>query len=321
METVSIGGRRYSDPDIISLARQTGELICPRFTIRMQARLLLQELENFSGLPQSPLGRLQILASLKGIKIKAMDIADHSREKRDAVLYPTQSGWLILYNLNRPAGRVLFTIAHEIIHTLFPNSVKGARFRTTTNPDSREANELERLCDLGAAELVMPLEKFQQQATGKYTLCSIETLAEHFGTSLEATAYRLATAHSGFAVAGLLRYRRKLDEERKFQRALRQPVLFPSSNGMALHSVNKRYRRQSLHLSEQCSEDFIIRWNKSFELSSVVYKAHIGGIVTAFEELPNSSGKTGRIEAMLAPFQNEAADPDFGDVLFFWEET
>jgi Zn-dependent peptidase ImmA (M78 family) len=319
METLSIGGRRYSDPDIISLARQTGELICPRFTVRMQARLLLQELQNFSGLPKSPLERLQILASLKGIKIKAMDIEAHPREKRDAVLYHTESGWLILYNPNRPARRVLFTIAHEIIHTLFPNSVNGARFRTITNPDSREANELERLCDLGAAELVMPLDEFQKQAARKYTLLNVEALADYFGTSLEATVYRLASAHPGFAVAGLLQYRRKRGEERKFRLAQRQPMLFSKSNGIAMHVADKKYRRQSLHLSEQCGDDFIIRWNKSFDLSSVVYQASTGGIVTEYEELPNLSSKKGRIEAMLAPFQSEDADPEFGDVLFFWE--
>lgn len=61
--------------------------------------------------------------------------------------------------------------------------------------------------------------------------------------------------------------------------------------------------------------------SRAFDLSSVVYQARKGGIVTGFEELPNASGKNGRIEAMLAPFQNEEANPEFGDVLFFWEET
>src|SRR5258708_14284818 len=158
METVNIGGRRYSDPDILSLARQTGGLIDPRFTIRMQARQLLDKLLSYPGVPANPLERLKILASLNGIKIRPMNIETYQKEKRDAALYRTEVGWLLLYNPNRLARRLLFTIAHEIIHTLFPNSVTGARFRTITNPDSREANELERLCDLGAAELVMPVE-------------------------------------------------------------------------------------------------------------------------------------------------------------------
>lgn len=287
----------------------------------MQARQLLKKLLSYPGVPANPFERIKILASLNGIKIKPMSVETHQAEKRDAVLYRTDSGWLILYNPNRPARRLLFTIAHEIIHTLFPNSVNGARFRTITNPDSREANELERLCDLGAAELVMPLEDFQKQANGCYTLRNLEILAESFGTSFEATAYRLASAHPGFAVAGLLRYRRKVEEERKLRKRTNQPTLFANLKTAASQPAEKKYRRQSLHLSGRCGDEYIVRWNKSFDPSSVVYRAIKGGIHNSIEELPNLSGKIGRIEVMLAPYQQEAADTGFGDVLFFWEEA
>ena len=191
METVTIGGRRYSDPDIISLARQTGELICPRFTVRAQARLLLKRLNSYPGVPTDPFERLKVVASLSRIKVQPMNMDEQKRESRDAVLYPTTSGWLALYNPNRPKGRILFTLAHEIIHTLFPNSITGARFRSITNPDSREANELERLCDLGAAELVMPIDEFQKQANGQYSLGDVHRLSGHFGTSFEATVFSM----------------------------------------------------------------------------------------------------------------------------------
>ena len=95
-----------------------------------------------------------------------MDMDQVRREKRDAALYPTANGgWTVLYNPNRPKARIIFTIGHEIVHTFFPNSTNGARFRTITNPGSREANELELLCHLGASELVMPLNEFQRQAS------------------------------------------------------------------------------------------------------------------------------------------------------------
>lgn len=320
METLSIGGRRYSDPDILSLARQTGELICPRFTIKMQARELLKKMLSYPGVPRDAFERVRILASLKGIKVQAMSIEMCKSEKRDAALYRTDSGWLALYNPNRPTGRVAFTLAHEIIHTLFPNSVNGARFRTITNPDSREANELERLCDLGAAELVLPIDEFQEKANGEYSLRKLEQLAAHFGTSLEATAYRLATAHPGFAVAGLLRYRFTVSEARQLKGNETQSVLFGDLKFGVAPTATKKYRRQSLHLSENCGDEYIIRWNKSFDLSSVVYRTHTRGIYTAIEHLPNLSGKLGRIEAMLDPYRQKDADPKIGDVLFFWEE-
>ncbi|MGC2332908.1 MAG: ImmA/IrrE family metallo-endopeptidase, partial [Candidatus Acidiferrales bacterium] len=62
---------------------------------------------------------------------------------------------------SRPASRVAFSIAHEISHAFFPNSVTGARFRSICQSNSKKANELERLCDLGASELLMPLDEFQ----------------------------------------------------------------------------------------------------------------------------------------------------------------
>lgn len=320
MERLRIGGRRYSDPDIISLARESGELIDPRFTIATKARALLQKLNEFAGVPLDPIGRLKVLASLKGIKIQPMDI-DHQRNyKRDAAVFPTSSGWRILYNPNRANSRIAFTLAHEIVHTLFPHSASGARFRSITSPDSREANELERLCDLGAAELVMPLDEFQRCAGGNFSLSAVEALATRFGTSFEATVFRLASAHPERAVAGLLRYRLRLEEERKANRASEQVFLFSTRESGGEQSPEKKYRRQSLYVSEPCGDEYTIPWNKSFETSSVVYKARSGGIASAIETLPNRTGKYGRIEATLAPYQREEADATFGDVVFFWEE-
>lgn len=320
METVRIGGRRYSDPDIISLARKTGGLICPRFTIKTQARLLLEELKEFSGLPSDPFERLKILASLRGIKIKPMSIERGRQDKRDAVLYPAESNSVILYNPNRPKSRTLFTIGHEIIHTLFPNSTSGARFRAMTSPDSREASELERLCDLGAAELLFPLEEFQTLVDGHYSLTKVSRLTEHFRASYEATAYRLATAHPGRAIAGLLRYRRRVAEDRQILKVSSQQFLFRSKESMSAPAA-KKYRRQSLYLSDQCDDSYSIPWNKSFDSGSVVYRAERDCVVVAFEVLPNSSRKSGRLEAIVAPYQREEADDKSGDVLFFWEET
>src|SRR5260370_24138861 len=143
METLRIGGRRYSDPDIISLCRQSGELIDPRSTIVNMARALTEKASGFSGLPSDPLERLKIIGSLSRMKILPMDMDRVRSEKRDAALYPTgKGGWTVLYNPNRPKSHIIFTIGHEIIHTFFPNSTSGARFRTITNPGSREANEL-----------------------------------------------------------------------------------------------------------------------------------------------------------------------------------
>jgi hypothetical protein len=321
METLRIRGRRYSDPDVISLYEQTGGLIDPRSAVVNMARSLVRRVNEFPGVPRDPLERLKIIASLAGIKIQPMDMDRQQREKRDAALFPTPSGLKVLYNPNRPRSRVIFTIAHEVAHTFFPSSMSGARFRSITRPDSREANELERLCDLGAAELVMPLEEFQLDANGMYSLTFVDQLASRFGTSFEATTFRLASAHPGLALAGLLRYRLTLDEERRHDKASKQRSLFSSPPLPSVQPAEKKYRRQSIHMSCNCEDRHLIRWNKSFDRTSVVYKAKDGRVHSAIETLPNQSERHGRIEAMLSPYQRDEADEEFGDVLFLWQAT
>ena len=145
MECVKVGGRSYSDPDVLSLIRETGELVDPRASVVTQARRLNEELEQWSrGDDESldPMQRLEILASIRGLKIDRMDVETQRRESRDAILVPVNSGKssLILYNPTRPKGRIAFSVAHEISHTFFPTSVHGARFRAICGDDSREAN-------------------------------------------------------------------------------------------------------------------------------------------------------------------------------------
>lgn len=321
MDTIRVGGRRYSDPDVLSLIKATGSLVDPRSSVLTQARQRLQRLNEFHAIPKDPIERLSVLASICGISgVVPMNIEQRSSEKRDAVLVSNISGGrTIIYNPTAPKSRVAFSIAHEISHTFFPNSISGARFRNICATESKEANELERLCDLGASELLMPLKEFQNAATTTgYSLSSVSSLTEIFGSSFEATAFRLASAHPGIAVAGLVRYRLRLGEERQ-QRAAAQPQLFLSSAKEVFKVVRCKYRRQSLHLSEACSDDFTIRWNKSFPVESVVYSAATNGEVqVGFESLPNKVTRKGHLEAVRAPFQRDDADMVFGDVLFFW---
>lgn len=319
MRTVSIGGHRYSDPDVLSLIEATGSLVDPRSAVTHQARKLLKLCQQFQGVPKDPIERLKILASLVGIKIEPMNIERQRREKRDALLYNTDSSRVVLYNPRRPRSRVAFSIAHEIAHTFFPNSIKGTRFRSLCDDASREANELERLCDLGAAEMLLPVEEFREAAGKNFGLDIVDRLCNTFGSSYEATVYRLATAHPGTAIAGLLKFRLTVGEERKLGPSDQQ-ALFAEHEIPRLKEPAKKYRRQSLHLSEACTAEHIVRWNKSFDQSSIVYAAgRNGGMHSSREPLPNLDGTIGVLEAIRAPYQREGADESFADVLFFWQ--
>ena len=67
----------------------------------------------------------------------------------------------IEFNPTRPRERVRFSIAHEIAHSLFPDAAEQPRHRggTATSPDEWQ---LEMLCNLAAAEFVMPLGSLPQ---------------------------------------------------------------------------------------------------------------------------------------------------------------
>jgi len=324
MDVIRVGGRRYSDPDVISLIKATGSLVDPRASVLTDARKRLQTLNRFGDIPKDPIERLTILASICGIaEVVPMDIKQRRGETRDAVLIQNLSGGrMIIYNPTVPRSRVAFSIAHEITHTFFPNSIHGARFRNVCASESREANELERLCDLGASELLMPQSEFRNAAaTTGYSLSSVPGLMEIFGGSFEATTFRLASAHPGIAVAGLLRYRLRVGEQRQKQEVPQAFLFVPGVNNSNAEGVEPKYRRQSIHLSEECSDAYVVRWNKSFPVASVVYGAATSGDVqVGFEALPNQTATQGRLEAVRAPYQRREAHSVFGDVLFFWTE-
>jgi hypothetical protein len=320
METITVGGRRYTDPDIISLIRATGQLIDPRSAVIHQARQLNSEYRAFSS-QSEPFDRLKILASLRGLDVTEMDAQRSSREKRDAVLIPGSAPkrGLILYNPSRQRGRIAFSVAHEIAHTFFPNSVSGARFRTMCDPDSREGNELERLCDLAASEILMPVEEFVKARGETIGFHLIDQLTAIFGSSYESTVFRLATSYSGQAAAGLLRYRFNKVDQQSLLISERQKDLFQSSSSQISNSPSRKYRRQSFYSSERCGPDHVIPWNKSFAPSSTVYIAgRCTAVQRSIEALPNRINVPGNLESVRAPYQRERVDPLYGDVLFLW---
>lgn len=167
----------------------------------------------------------------------------------------------------------------------------------------------------------MPLDEFQRTARGNFSLANVEVLSATFGSSLEATAFRLATAHPQKAIAGLLRYRLTLPDQRKAAQT-HQGLLFGQATDQLPEAPRPKYRRQSIHLSESCEDYLTVRWNKSFDETSCVYLAgKNAGVHTAIEPLPNGTNILGRLEALRAPYQREEADAQFADVLFLWVKS
>src|SRR5579863_9911914 len=224
MERVRINGRTYSDPDVVALIRSNGRPVDPYHEVVRKARELNQQLRNFGEVPD-PRSRLEILASLARVKVAPMEGPGVGKSGREPLVYQDSDGSSrAYYDPSNAEARVNFSIAHEIAHTFFPHS-GGARFRSIVADGSKEANELEMLCHRGAAELLMPIEEFIAELRGEMGLSCVHRLCERFGSSYEATVYRLATAYHGLAVAGLLRYRHRVEDARQLANR-NQPSLF-----------------------------------------------------------------------------------------------
>jgi hypothetical protein len=146
----------------------------------------------------------------------------------------------------------------------------------------------------------------------------VPELSIKFGSSFEATVFRLATSFDGAAVAGLLQYRLRKEEERSFAKR-DQRFLFEGDPRRLKAAPIQRYRRQSFHSSAKCGPEFMIPWNKSFDSASCVYRIPSqGDFATGSETLPAKSSRRGILESCKAPYQRTAADPEHPDLLFLW---
>jgi hypothetical protein len=147
----------------------------------------------------------------------------------------------------------------------------------------------------------------------------IDQVSTTFGSSHEATVFRMATSCHDLAAAGLLRYRLTKAEQRAQFASAGQHRLFLVPSQKPSEFPSPKYRRQSFYTSESCGCEHHVPWNKSLENSSCVYIAgRSTAIQRAREALPNQSDVVGNVEAVRAPYQREDADPVFGDVLFLW---
>jgi hypothetical protein len=88
----------------------------------------------------------------------------------------------IRYATGLPVGRRRFTIAHELGHAFFER----------TGPNCpRRGEELERICDLFAVELLMPVAQIQD-VLAACTPNALFEAASHFDVSITAAMFRLA---------------------------------------------------------------------------------------------------------------------------------
>jgi hypothetical protein len=148
----------------------------PVDAIKKRAMRLVQE----SGLREPPF-RPAFYASLRRVK----DVTQ-KRMEIDGRLIPISDGFRIELRRDRPHGRRNFTCAHEVMHTFFYEAAPS--LKALDNHDAEE----EFLCNVGAAELLMPAPSFRQVvADFELSATSVVKISELFETSITSTVVRL----------------------------------------------------------------------------------------------------------------------------------
>jgi O-acetyl-ADP-ribose deacetylase (regulator of RNase III) len=103
-----------------------------------------------------------------------------------------ESDICIEYNPTRPHGRLRYSVAHEIAHTLFPDCAVEIRNRSMHRELTGDEWQLEILCNVGAAEILMPIGSLQSISLKQLTIDHMMKLRERFHVSMEAILIRSA---------------------------------------------------------------------------------------------------------------------------------
>lgn len=137
---------------------------------------------GWSGPPFDPLALADIL------KIEVVP-RDDVREAR-TVPVGRENRVRIEFNPNRPKGRLRYSIAHEISHTFFEDCADRIRHRGEQDSVSTDDWQLEALCNIAAAELLMPLGTLPRLDRNALDVNRLMELRKQFDVSTEALFIR-----------------------------------------------------------------------------------------------------------------------------------
>lgn len=151
-----------------------------------RAKVRYAKEEGWSGPPFCP----KQFASILGVRCKevAHDIGGDGR-----ILVQRDGRPLIEYACGRMPERQRFTIFHEYAHTLFPDYCEFAPHHHRPDQQISEAEkEFESLCDVAAAEMLLPVDEFTRDLFDFPAACfaSIHALRQRYEASIDATTYR-----------------------------------------------------------------------------------------------------------------------------------
>lgn len=231
----------------------------------------------------------RLLASTLGIRVE-----DRKVLSGEAQLTPTTGNrFLIEVDPRPPVVRQNYSICHEIVHTFFPDCADQQRHR-----DVKRVDEVERLCQLGAAELLLPETAFHEaSATWGTSLNGVAELGGMFQASYEAVIRRLLSM-ADEPVAAVFFSRRLKPTERS---GLGQNLLFDDCGPVEKMRV--------LYCASSASWSAYIPKEKSVEEDSAVARCEQSLLVQQGIENWGCAGlRDLRVESLaLPPIENSDA--------------
>lgn len=175
----------WSHPSVQLLLEESGQHD-PYAEIARRAReIVLDALENgWSGPPFDPFD----LAERAGVDTVPREDLDDAR-----LVSPTGEAPRIEFNPHRRPARVRFSVAHELGHLLFSDHSEQTRYRTESHAQHERPDDwqLEVLCNVAAAEILMPAGAFPAAQADDLSLPHLLDLRVEFGVSTEALLRRV----------------------------------------------------------------------------------------------------------------------------------
>lgn len=173
---------KWTNPSVKKLAGDDD----PVRAITKRAREIVLDAidKGWSGPPFDPLSLSDLL------NLRAVPRSD----VRDARIVPEGDGVCIEYNPSRPRGRVRYSIAHEIAHTLFPDFQEQVRNRASRHEMKGDDWQLETLCNIAAAEFLMPIGSLGGFSQQDLNIDRVLQLRKEYDVSTEAVLLRAVHA-------------------------------------------------------------------------------------------------------------------------------
>lgn len=229
-------GARWTNPSVVKLMRAAGTTDpVQAITERVRGVLLDAADQGWEGPPYDPLKLADLL------RLQAVARADVA----DARTVPVGTGKVrIEFNPNQPRGRLRYSIAHEIAHTLFPDCVEQVRHRAHHADLVGDEWQLEALCNLGAAEILMPFGSLPELGPLEVSIERVLEFRKRYDVSTEAIlnrVVRLADHPCAMFVASRLEADARVGRyqvdymigSREWQHRLPTGLLLPASTRLA----------------------------------------------------------------------------------------